>query len=124
MGTERVENLIPFVHVADIGRSIAFYEALGFGVCETHPLCGDPAWAQLESGSAQLMLAEADASIDPSQQVILFYLYSTDLPALRERLLAAGVSAGEIVDGSPGPRKEMRVADPDGYCLMVAQIED
>ncbi len=32
-------------------------------------------------------------------------------------------AAGEIVDGSPGPRQEMQVADPDGYVLMVAQIE-
>jgi hypothetical protein len=29
----------------------------------------------------------------------------------------------EIEDGSPGPRQEMRVTDPDGYVLMVAQIE-
>jgi catechol 2,3-dioxygenase-like lactoylglutathione lyase family enzyme len=123
MGAERVEKLIPFVHVADIARSIAFYEALGFGICKTYPLCGDPVWANLESGSAQLMLAEADVPTDPSQQAILFYLYSTDLGALRARLLAAGISPGEIVDGSPGPREEMRVADPDGYCLMVAQIE-
>jgi len=26
-------------------------------------------------------------------------------------------------DGSPGPREEMRVTDPDGYVLMIAQID-
>jgi hypothetical protein len=53
----------------------------------------------------------------------LFYLYAADLYALRERLVAAGVAAGEIADGSPGPRTEMRVEDPDGYVLMIAQVE-
>ena len=24
----------------------------------------------------------------------------------------------------PGPKQEMRVEDPDGYVLMIAQIED
>jgi hypothetical protein len=32
-----------------------------------------------------------------------------------------GVAVGEIVDGSPGPAQEMGLADPDGYCLMIAQ---
>ena len=33
------------------------------------------------------------------------------------------VDAGEIHNGRPGPRLEMRLDDPDGYVLMVAQIE-
>jgi hypothetical protein len=33
------------------------------------------------------------------------------------------VRAGEIQDGTPGPSQEMRPTDPDGYVLMVAQIE-
>jgi hypothetical protein len=36
-------------------------------------------------------------------------------------LVANGVEAGEIHDGSPGPEREMRVTDPDGWCLMIAQ---
>ena len=38
--------------------------------------------------------------------------------------LAAALEAGQIEDGSPGPRQEMRVVDPDGYVVMVPQIED
>jgi hypothetical protein len=34
-----------------------------------------------------------------------------------------GVAVGEIVDGSPGPAREMSLADPDGWCSMVAEIE-
>ncbi|MBV9671155.1 MAG: hypothetical protein JOZ43_09385, partial [Acidobacteriales bacterium] len=44
-----------------------------------------------------------------------------DLKALREELLRAGLSAGEI--GYPGylPEGEFRLEDPDGYTLMIAQ---
>ena len=55
---------------------------------------------------------------------MLFYLYSHDLAAPRDQLLAAGIEAGEIEDGSPGPHQEMRLIDPDGYVVMVAQMED
>ncbi len=54
---------------------------------------------------------------------MLFYLYSHDLPRFRARLLSEGVFAGEIRDGSPGPRRELAMGDPDGHCLVVAQIE-
>jgi hypothetical protein len=46
-----------------------------------------------------------------------------DLPALRQQLLAAGIDAGEIVDGTPGPKQEHRLIEPDGYVLMGAQID-
>jgi hypothetical protein len=50
-------------------------------------------------------------------------LYSNNLAALREQLFAGGINVGEILDGTPGPREEMRLTDPDGYVLMVAQVE-
>jgi hypothetical protein len=67
------------------------------------------------------MLQRAGAPIDRDKQGVLFYLYSDDLAALRDHLLANGVAVGEIVDASPGPAQEMGLADPDGYCLMIAQ---
>jgi hypothetical protein len=60
--------------------------------------------------------------IDPARQGILFYLYSPDLAALREQLLWAGVEAGAIFDGTPGPRRQIELIDPDGY-MLVAQTE-
>jgi hypothetical protein len=33
------------------------------------------------------------------------------------------VPAGEITTGGPGPDRQMRIDDPDGYYLMVAEIE-
>lgn len=123
MSDERIRNLIPFVHVADVARSIAFYELLGFELKDTYEHDGRLDWAALESRDAQLMLARASAPIDRDKQAVLFYLYADDLAALREQLLASGVPVGEIRDGSPGPAREMGLADPDGWCLMVAEIE-
>jgi len=117
-----VSWLVPFVHVADVERSIAFYYHLGFTVASVYKYKGRPAWAALRSEGAELMVTTGDP-IDQGDQGVLFYLYSRNLPALREQLLDAGIDAGEIVDATPGPKQEMRLTDPDGYVLMVAQIE-
>lgn len=119
-----VSNLTPFVHVTDVVRSVGFYALLGFDVRATFEPRGSLVWAYLESEQAQLMLALADQPINQAEQAILFYLYAHDLAGLRAHLIDHGVLAGKIVDGSPGPREEMRVSDPDGYVLMIAQIDE
>jgi hypothetical protein len=95
----RINRLTPFVHVEDVARSIAFY------------------------GQAELMVSTDGDPIDPAGQGVLFYLYSDDLRSLRDQLLAAGIAAGEIEDGTPGPTQQMQIIDPDGYELMVAQTD-
>ena len=113
---------MPFVHVSDMARSLSFYRLLGLQPVETHAPDDDVVWAFLESGPARLMLAHG-APVDHRAQGVLFYLYARDLASLRDHLVAHDVAAGEIVDGTPGPKQEMRVEDPDGYVLMIAQIE-
>lgn len=120
---DRVSDLIPFVHVADPERSAAFYRFLGFEVRDSYHHEGKLDWVFLERSNARLMLARASAPIDPAAQAVLFYLYARDLDALRAHLIAGGVGAGKIVDGRPGPRREFRLSDPDGYCLIVAEGE-
>jgi ketosteroid isomerase-like protein/uncharacterized glyoxalase superfamily protein PhnB len=119
---QRVNRLVPLVNVTDVERSIAFYYYVGFTPTSIYKYRDLLAWAALESDGAELMLQQSDPT-DPDRQGILFYPYSPDLGALRDQLLAAGIEAGEIEDGSPGPRQEMRIVDPDGYVLMVAQID-
>jgi hypothetical protein len=119
-----IRDLVPFVQVADVGRAVAFYRLLGLEVRHTYEPEGRLVWASLVHESAAVMLAQAEAPIDPRAQGVLFYLYTRDLAALRDHLVAHGVTPGDIVDGSPGPTREMRVTDPDGYCLMVAQLDD
>jgi catechol 2,3-dioxygenase-like lactoylglutathione lyase family enzyme/ketosteroid isomerase-like protein len=118
-----VADLIAFVHVADVAASIAFYELLGFTAGDSHSIDHRLDWAALESGDAKLMLARADEPIHPGHQGVFFYLYAGDLAELQGHLRAHGVRVGAIGDGSPGPKREMRLRDPDGYVLIVAEIE-
>jgi hypothetical protein len=121
MSPEGVTQLVPFVHVRNVAGSLSFYRHFGFEVANTYVQAGELVWCSLVSGGARLMLAKADAPVVAEEQAVLFYLYAEDLDALREQLLHAGIDAGPIVDGSPGPEREMRVSDPDGWCLMVAE---
>jgi hypothetical protein len=61
--------------------------------------------------------------IDPGAQGVIFYVFAEDLQGLRQHLIANGEHPGPIVDGSPGPSEEVEIRDPDGYKLMIAQIE-
>jgi hypothetical protein len=68
MTGERVRNVIPFVHVTDVTRSIAFYALLGLEPNDTHEHSGQLDWAALDSDEAQLMLARASAPIERDKQ--------------------------------------------------------
>ena len=116
--------MIPFVHVLDVERSVVFYQRLGFTVQRIFKPGDRLLWAALDSEGAELMLTDASDPIDRDGQGVLFYLYSHDLAALRDQLIEQSVQVGEIEDGTPEPRQEMRLADPDGYVLVVAQIEE
>jgi hypothetical protein len=116
--------LVRFVQVADVERSVAFYRLLGLELRDTYEHDDQFVWASMARESAAVMLARTEAPIDPQAQGVLFYLYARDLVGLRDHLVVHGVTAGEIVDGSPGPKREMRITDPDANCLMVAQIDN
>ena len=68
-----------------------------------------------------LMVVRAECSIKPDSEMVLFYLYATDLKALRNRLIAEGVKVSEIDYPEYLPQGEFSMQDPDGYQLMVAQ---
>lgn len=115
-------SLVAMAHVADVARSIAFYQRLGFTVAKTHAPDGgnSPIWAWLESGAAQLMLAQADGPVDAHQQAVLFYLYFDDIAAVHARLHADGLPVGPLRHPFYCPRGEFRLHDPDGYVLLLA----
>ena len=77
-GWDQVTGLVPFVHVADVEASVAFYGLLGLPRHRDAPEKGAPTLAtpgtSLESGEARIMLARATAPIDPGSQAVLFYL--------------------------------------------------
>jgi predicted enzyme related to lactoylglutathione lyase len=118
-----VEGFVPFVHVRDVRRSTAFYAHFGFEVHNVFEIESRRVWCWLERNQARLMLAEADEPVDPGGQAVLFYLYAHDLEGLHRRLHEAGLQPEPIVPGAPGPDREFRVDDPDGYCVMVTDAD-
>lgn len=123
-----ITGLVPMIHVADVARAADFYRLLGFEIGNYVPRSGPMQWAWLYAPKAadwkrgpNLMVTRSSRAIDPGAQDVLFYLYATDLPALRNALLAKGIDAGEICYPEYLPDGEFRVHDPDGYTLMIAQ---
>ncbi|MCC6968685.1 MAG: hypothetical protein IT434_00550 [Phycisphaerales bacterium] len=148
----RVHRSVPFIYVADIDATCAFYALLGFETLEIlRDADGRPnwAWAQTKSGGsrsvvAQLMFSRTWRPILPGNQDIFLYMYSLDLPGLRRHLLDAGVRDGgdatawDLPAGSPRaartlfaihhppymPAGEFRLHDPDGYCILVGELDE
>jgi catechol 2,3-dioxygenase-like lactoylglutathione lyase family enzyme len=122
--TAKVTGLIPMAHVAAVERAVDFYQKLGMEIRGSlrNP-SGTLQWVHLNCGQADLMLTRASEAVIPSQQAVLFYLYSPDLIALREHLLASGVKVSPITYPEYMPKGEIRVEDPDGYVLLIGQAD-
>lgn len=135
-----VSALVPYAHVADVERSLAFYALMGFAQRSAHAgPDGRTVWAEAVSGDARLMLAQASGPIAADQQAVLFYMYAKDLAALRAHLLKHGTQEGGPYLGKPSPPTghavafaiahpfympagELRLHDPDGYVILVGQL--
>ncbi len=109
-------------HVADVQRSVRFYELLGLKLRNMLKAAdGTLVWAHVECELAELMFTRADTTVVASQEAVLFYLYSPDLIALREHLVAKGVQVSAITYPNYMPKGEIRTEDPDGYVLLIGQ---
>ncbi len=128
-------------HVADVERSLAFYALLGYSCGETHEdALGRTVWASAACEKAAIMFAQANGPVDAGVQAVLFYMYSTDVAALRRHLLSAGVMDGgafgadaqksrshaalfDLVHPFYMPAGQLRIHDPDGYVILVGQLQ-
>jgi len=118
-----VTGLVPMARVADVQRSIDFYKRMGLEIRGSlRNSSGDLQWVCLACEGAVVMFTRANEPVIASQQAVLFYLYSPDLIALREHLLASGVKVSGITYPEYMPKGEICVDDPDGYCLLIGQI--
>ena len=114
----------PMLRVADIPRSIRFYELLGFETVDTEGEADRPGWARLHCEGGAIMLLAADEPVDPAVQAVLLYMYTPDLTALREQLAAGGVAVPPIQRPDYMPSGEICLQDPDGYTVLVAHWGD
>ncbi len=118
---QKLSGLIPLAHVADVQKSIEFYQLLGFEVKNTvRNEQGRLQWAWVQNGKADLMLARSGREMNPGAQDILFYMYAPDVTAYRADLERKGVKVGPMSYPFWSPRGEFRIDDLDGYALFVA----
>jgi hypothetical protein len=76
----KVGTSTPLLHVAEIERSIRFYELLGFTTVDTDR-CKPLGWARMHCEGGAVMFLRADEPVDPSAQAVLLYMYTPDRPA-------------------------------------------
>jgi catechol 2,3-dioxygenase-like lactoylglutathione lyase family enzyme len=109
----------PLLHVAEIEKSIPFYELLGFTTIDTDR-CNPLGWARLhcEDGSAVMFLRAEDA-VDSSAQAVMLCMYTPDLTELRGRLLANGIKVPAINHPEYMPSGKINILDPDGYRIEI-----
>lgn len=136
------QSLTPYLRVADVARSLAFYlDALGFEVAATNDYRGETVWALLRAGPVSIMLSlwparslEHDdvdhdhpewtgaAHVNPWPDIsVATFLYVDDVEAAYRRILASGHETIDKPTDRPYGVREVLVRDPDGYFLVLAQ---
>ena len=109
----------PVLHVAEIEKSIEFYERLGFQTIDTDA-CQPLGWARLHCEGGAVMFLRAEEPMHTVEHSVLLYMYCPDLEALRQQLVDAGVKVTPVRRPEYMPSGEIMLADPDGYPISIA----
>lgn len=112
----------PMLRVAEIERSIPFYELLGFELIDTDR-CEPIGWARMHCQGGALMLLRGGPT-NPKAQTVMFYMYTPDLPAFRKQLVEKGITVSPIEYPDHGPSGEVYLDDPDGYHVGIMHWSD
>lgn len=113
------------LHVADVERSLAFYEALGFRVERRWE-----DWIRLDRDGADLVLF-GDAYVRghehyftphidraPRGVGVEIVIEVDDVDAVLAAAIAAGLDIVKPMQDRPWKARDFRLADPDGYFLQ------
>lgn len=122
---KNIHFLIPMAHVADVQRSLDFYQKLGFEPVSIGK--GDDGscyWAHAKSGKAHLMFAnDCDSAKVEKESTVVLYMYAEDLVKLREDLINRGVEVSEIEYPFYMKKGQFCLNDPDGYVILIGQAD-
>ncbi|HVN07406.1 MAG TPA: VOC family protein [Patescibacteria group bacterium] len=108
----------PLYEVAEIERSIRFYELLGFTVIDTDR-CTPLGWARMHCDGGAIMFLRADGPLNARGQSVYLAMYTPDLAGLRAHLLASGIAVPPIRYPEYMPSGMIELSDPDGYRLGI-----
>lgn len=129
----RIKRLTPMLNVADIERSLNFYQAVaGFEPVSPRDALEQWRWAHARAGDCELMLSEsggpasppapADAAEDDGWPAI-YYFYPEDVTALHGEIRRRGFRPSDLRVTFYG-MKEFELRDPDGHILWFGQQTD
>jgi catechol 2,3-dioxygenase-like lactoylglutathione lyase family enzyme len=105
--------LVPLLHVTDVERSIAFYERLGLEPEAFYEQEGWLLWCRLRSDDgAELMLTFTGDPPHVHEGTVALYLFVDDLESL---------ALGPVEEAHPSATRAVRLLDPDGYEVFVAE---
>lgn len=110
----------PVLYVSDVEKAAPFYrDVLGFELLGYSELEGEPYYAEMAAGPLKFGLHEptSDEQIPRIGQQRLYFRV-TDLERQRERVLAAGGTAGEVVETDW--MDMFIVRDADGHEIVFA----
>lgn len=104
------------IFVADLDRTVTFYERLGFEL--TGRSDARPRYAAFRLGHARVGAAEADP-VDPALRAVPIgteiVLEVDNIGGERDRLVDAGVDLATDLQRRPWGLEDFRLSDPDGY---------
>ena len=110
----------PLLHVNSVEESMRFYALLGFEAIDQMRGHGHVGWARMHCEGGAIMFLQAEEPHPPKKKFeVLFAMYTPDLAAFREHLLASGVQAPAIAYPEYMPSGSLSVVDPDGYIIDI-----
>ena len=114
---------MPVLDVANVRRSLAFYERLGF---EAGPPWGEPpSFAICQRGDVTLALSLADAVAPlPVNHGWAAYIYVDDVEGLHAEFASEGVETSELRRPEHYGCDDFEVRDPDGHRIAFGQSRD
>jgi hypothetical protein len=109
----------PLIHASSVEDSIRFYQLLGFELIDTDR-CNPLGWARMHCEGGAIMFLRTDHPADLAEPTML-YMYTPDLTALRDQLIAAGLRVPPIKYPHYMLSGEVTLYDPDGTKIFVGQ---
>ncbi|GAA2030670.1 VOC family protein [Agromyces tropicus] len=117
-----IESAFPIVEVPDMEAALRFYrDALGATVVYRFPPDGEPLFATLQAGSAQLGLGLAEGATAGEGAGMLLWFYVDDVDATTRALSDAGYLVLEEPSDSEWGERVALVSDPFGTRVRLGQ---
>jgi uncharacterized glyoxalase superfamily protein PhnB len=121
-----MNDVVPFLSVADIEGSLRFYvDGLGFTMARHWLVDGRVRWCRLESGGAAIMLQEHHPGRSPEGKPgigVSLNFHCPDALAFYDDARRQGLDASEPFVGNG--MWVTSITDPDGYRIYVSSVTD